>query len=114
MKAQKVILLEDISKLGKKWDVVKVKHGYAGNFLFPKKLALNACDGNMKRIAELKSQHEKRQERAGPGRTNERASAPDTTSLDAEFHQTAPPVGTLKALQPIVGSLARNDHVVRM
>ena len=37
-----VILKANVSKLGKMLDVVKVKDGYARNFLFPKKLAIRA------------------------------------------------------------------------
>ena len=37
-----VLLLQDISGSGKKGDIVKVKDGYAKNFLFPKKLAVPA------------------------------------------------------------------------
>ncbi len=37
-----VILKANISKLGKMLDVVKVKDGYARNYLFPKKLAIRA------------------------------------------------------------------------
>lgn len=36
----KVVLLEDIISVGKKWDIVEVKDGYARNFLIPKKMAL--------------------------------------------------------------------------
>lgn len=37
-----VILKANVSKLGKMLDIVKVKDGYARNFLFPKKLAMRA------------------------------------------------------------------------
>ena len=46
-----VILREDIKTLGKAGDLVKVKPGYARNFLLPKGLAYEATDGNRKRIA---------------------------------------------------------------
>ena len=41
-----VILLERINKLGNLGDVVKVKDGYARNFLFPQAKALRATDAN--------------------------------------------------------------------
>lgn len=41
-----VILLERIDKLGQMGDVVKVKNGYARNFLLPQKKALRATDAN--------------------------------------------------------------------
>ncbi len=43
-----VILLERISRLGSVGDVVKVKNGFARNFLFPQKKALRATDENKK------------------------------------------------------------------
>jgi large subunit ribosomal protein L9 len=43
-----VILLERISRLGGVGDVVKVKNGFARNFLFPQKKALRATDDNKK------------------------------------------------------------------
>ena len=42
-----VILLEHIKKLGKLGDVVKVKDGYARNFLIPTKKALRANNKNL-------------------------------------------------------------------
>lgn len=45
-----VILLERIEKLGQMGDVVKVKPGYARNFLLPQKKALRANKSNMERF----------------------------------------------------------------
>ena len=47
---QKVILQEDVEKLGHRGDVVTVKPGYARNFLLPNKLAVAATSGNMKAL----------------------------------------------------------------
>ncbi|MEE9231714.1 MAG: 50S ribosomal protein L9 [Acidobacteriota bacterium] len=46
----KVVLRKDIDKLGKRGDVVNVANGYARNHLMPKRLALRATDGNLKRV----------------------------------------------------------------
>jgi len=42
-----VILLERIEKLGQMGDVVKVKDGFARNFLLPQKKALRASENNL-------------------------------------------------------------------
>ncbi len=47
----KVILKEDVRKLGKKNEVVEVSDGYARNFLFPRGLAV---EGSAQNINELK------------------------------------------------------------
>ena len=46
-----VILREDVTSLGKAGALVRVKPGYARNFLLPKGLAYEATEGNKKRIA---------------------------------------------------------------
>jgi large subunit ribosomal protein L9 len=46
-----IILREDVQHLGKAGEVVKVKDGYARNYLLPHGLAYPATDGNKKRIA---------------------------------------------------------------
>jgi large subunit ribosomal protein L9 len=52
---QKVILQEDINKLGHRGDVVDVKSGYARNFLLPQKLAIEATLGNMKALERIRT-----------------------------------------------------------
>ena len=48
----KVILLKDIKGTGKKGDVKEVSDGYARNFLFPKKLAVQAGNTELKELKE--------------------------------------------------------------
>ena len=51
----KVILLEDIKGVGKKDEVINASDGYARNFLFPKKKAIPADNGNMSRLNDKKA-----------------------------------------------------------
>jgi large subunit ribosomal protein L9 len=46
----KIVLREDVDKLGERGQVVNVAAGYARNFLFPKSLAFEATAGNMRQI----------------------------------------------------------------
>ncbi len=46
-----IILREDVQHLGKAGEVVKVKDGYARNYLLPQGLAYPATDANKKKIA---------------------------------------------------------------
>ena len=60
----KVVLLQDVKSLGKKDSVVNVSDGYARNFLFPRKLAVEATAGvmndvkNKERAAEFRKKEE--------------------------------------------------------
>ena len=47
-----VILSQDVHHLGKLGDVVKVKDGYARNYLLPEKLAFAATPSNLKKIEQ--------------------------------------------------------------
>ena len=49
-----IILQEDVEKLGTRGQVVEVAEGYARNFLLPRKLALEASPGNMKRLEKMR------------------------------------------------------------
>ena len=55
-----VILLERISRLGQMGDVVRVRDGYARNFLLPQGKALRATDTNRKQFESQRGQLEAR------------------------------------------------------
>ncbi len=57
-----VILREDIDSLGRAGAVVRVKPGYARNYLLPRGLAYEATEGNKKRIAAEGRARESRRE----------------------------------------------------
>ena len=59
----KVILLNDVKSLGKKGDLKEVSDGYARNFLFPKKLAVEATPGNLKKLEAERAHQALRQAR---------------------------------------------------
>ncbi len=53
-----VILRHAVENLGKPGDVVKVKNGYARNYLLPHNLAYEATPGNLKRIQQERARLE--------------------------------------------------------
>ena len=55
----KVILTEDVKKLGKKGEVVEVSDGYARNYVLPKKLGVEANGKNMNDLKLKKANEEK-------------------------------------------------------
>ena len=55
-----VILLEDIRSLGRRGEIVKVKPGYARNFLVPRGMALEATHGNIAYFEHQKKKIEAR------------------------------------------------------
>ncbi|MEA3480277.1 MAG: 50S ribosomal protein L9 [Bacteroidota bacterium] len=58
-----VILKQDIPNLGYKNDLIKVKAGYARNYLIPKGLAINATETNKKVLAEVVKQKSFKEEK---------------------------------------------------
>lgn len=56
-----IILQEDVDKLGNRGEVVTVAEGYARNFLLPRKMALEATAGNMKRLEKMRAAFAKKE-----------------------------------------------------
>ncbi len=59
----KVILHQDVEKVGKDGEVVNVSDGYARNYLFPRKLAVEAIGGALKNIQMRQALEERRSEK---------------------------------------------------
>ena len=57
----KVILLQELRGKGGEGDIVEVATGYAVNFLFPKKIAIEASRGNLKQLELRRHNIEKRE-----------------------------------------------------
>lgn len=58
----RVILLEDVAGLGKKYEIKEVKDGYAKNYLLPRKLAVQATEKEIKKLELLKNKFIKQEE----------------------------------------------------
>jgi len=59
-----LILREDVPSLGKAGEVVKVSEGYGRNFLLPRKKAIVATEGSLKRLEQEKQAIEAKREKA--------------------------------------------------
>lgn len=58
-----IILLQDVTNLGYKDDIVKVKNGYANNYLLPNRMAIIATPSNRKVLAETLRQRAHKEEK---------------------------------------------------
>jgi large subunit ribosomal protein L9 len=63
MKTVKLILRQDIEKLGEAGSVVSVRPGYARNYLLPKGMAYEATDANIRQLEEEREREEQRARR---------------------------------------------------
>ena len=57
----KVVLLKDVKNVGKRDDILTVSDGYARNFLFPQKLAVEATPGALKEIERKRAAQDARE-----------------------------------------------------
>ena len=60
----KVILLDDVPKLGRRGEVREVAEGYARNYLLPHRLVLPATAANLKQLEQIKQHQEVRSQHA--------------------------------------------------
>ncbi len=88
----KVILLADVKGQGKKDQIVNVSDGYARNFLFPKKLAVEA---DAKASAELKSKKDSEQFKIEEERKAAYALAEKLAGITVKLQRTAGADGRL-------------------
>jgi large subunit ribosomal protein L9 len=88
----RVILKQDVDKLGRAGDVVKVAPGYGRNFLIPRQIAVEATPGNLK-IVEIERRASARRDQ----RDKEAASlvAKDVAKLVVTIRRKAGEGGTL-------------------
>ncbi|MEX0907396.1 MAG: 50S ribosomal protein L9 [Gemmatimonadota bacterium] len=63
MKTHKVILRQDIDKLGDAGEIVAVKSGFARNYLVPRGLAFEATAGNLRRLEDERAKVEQKTKR---------------------------------------------------
>ncbi len=61
-KYMKLILREDVNKLGEAGDIVEVKAGYGRNYLIPQGKAMMATEGALKQVERMKEKAERRAE----------------------------------------------------
>jgi large subunit ribosomal protein L9 len=88
----KVLLREDVDDLGARGEIVRVRAGYARNYLLPRNLAVEATTGNVKgieaeRAALLKKEAKERATAEGQGQ--------QMGALDLEFKRKAGEQGAL-------------------
>ena len=78
----KVILLADVKKLGKKDQIIEVSDGYAVNFLFPRRLAVQVTK---KSVEVLDNQQEERKELAAKMKADAEALAKKLDDITLTF-----------------------------
>lgn len=107
-----VILREDIKTLGKAGEMVRVKPGYARNYLLPHGLAFEATEGNKKRIA---AETRARGVRSAAEKTEAEKAASKLSAVSLTIAGKAGEEGKLfgsVTAQDIAEALGRQGHTV--
>lgn len=87
-----ILLREDIDTLGGRGEIVKVKAGYARNFLLPRGLATLATKGNIKQVEQ---EREFLLKKAAHDKSTAEAQAEQMKDIRLEFERKAGESGTL-------------------
>lgn len=93
-----IILKEDVQNLGRALDVVKVKNGYANNFLFPRGMAVQATPA-AKKLLDLeraKTEEKLRQERVAMQKVADKMKDVSLT-IAAKVHEGEKLYGSIQA-----------------
>jgi large subunit ribosomal protein L9 len=107
-----VILLDSVNKLGNRGQTVKVKPGFARNFLFPRKLALPATTGNKKVFQENERHIIKRDiEAVAAARTRAAKLGELSVSITVQVGEEDKMYGSVTSLD-IVRKLAEQGHEI--
>lgn len=88
----KVLLREDVDDLGARGEIVRVRAGYARNYLLPRKLAVEATTGNVKGIEQERAALLKKEAKE---RATAEAQSQQMSSLVLEFKRKAGEQGAL-------------------
>ena len=107
-----VILREDVKTLGRAGEMVRVKPGYARNYLLPQGLAFEATEGNRKRIA---AESKARASRDQAERTEAERLATTLSAVELNLTGKAGEEGKLFGSitsQDVADALARAGHPV--
>lgn len=88
----KILLREDVDDLGARGEIVRVRAGYARNYLLPRKLAVEATAGNVKQIERERAVLLKK---AANERATADAQAEQLHSLSLTFERKAGELGAL-------------------
>src|SRR2546428_4956580 len=92
MAHKQVLLREDIDKLGARGEVVRVKAGYARNYLLPRRLAVEATVNNVRQIEGERAALAKREAK---DRSSAELQAGQLSSLTLKFERRVGEAGVL-------------------
>ena len=107
-----VILREDIKTLGRAGEMVRVKPGYARNYLLPQGLAFEATEGNKKRIAaESKARASRDQTEKSEAQKVAATLGDVTLNLSGKAGEEGKLFGSITS-QDVADALARAGHTV--
>jgi large subunit ribosomal protein L9 len=107
-----VILREDIKTLGRAGEMVRVKPGYARNYLLPQGLAYEATEGNKKRVAaEGRARTARNQAEKTDAERSAAALSEVTLTLTGKAGEEGKLFGSITS-QDIADALARQGHSV--